>query len=74
MSSFYGGKQGRTYNIVARFDEIYIDTQAKGMAWNAETEYISGNRFSYEGKAYLVLPGGAGTITLDDLTDINKVV
>lgn len=74
MSSFYGGKQGRTYNIVARFDEIYIDIQSLNALDTTKEDYESGDRFSYNGKAYLVLPGGAGTLTTDDLTDTTKVV
>lgn len=77
MYSFYGGKQGRTYNLVERYDQIYID-QTQLPQFSSGTSYEVGSRFTFESRIYLVLPqddqGSAVTITTDDLTDDSKVI
>lgn len=77
MYSFYGGKQGRTYNLVQRYDEVYIDQTALD-TFQDGASYEFGSRFTYESKIYLVLPQNQeGTteivLTVDDLKDDEKV-
>lgn len=64
MYSFYGGKQGRTYNLVERYDQIYIDqtdikTQdnpnGKLISFISGQQYNFGDYLFYQGNVYLVL-------------------
>lgn len=63
MYSFYGGKQGRTYNIVERYDQIYIDQSdrrpekpdGKLIDFEPDTWYDFGEYLFYQGSVYLVL-------------------
>ena len=77
MYSFYGGKQGRTYNLVERYDQIYID-QTK-LNQFSPGQYEAGDRFTYESRIYLVLPQSETTtekinLTVEDLKDDSKVI
>lgn len=60
MYSFYGGKQGRTYNIVQRYDEIFFDKDNEELYPPHESEttqyHLVGDKFNYENEIYLVLP------------------
>lgn len=64
MYSFYGGKQGRTYNIVQRFDEIVFDKEDTELypsysEIKKDQGYVSftqGQKFNYGNEIYLVLP------------------
>lgn len=59
MYSFYGGKQGRTYNIVARYDELYINFNDYSSL--ATTAYSAGDQFKLNDKLYKVLEGFTST-------------
>lgn len=59
MYSFYGGKQGRTYNIVARYDELYINFNDYSSL--ATTAYSAGDQFKLKDKLYKVLEGFTST-------------
>lgn len=75
MYSFYGGKQGRTYNLVQRYDQIYIDQTTLDI-YSSSKLYKAGDRFTFESGIYLVLPQeGLQSFTLsqDDLKDDSKV-
>lgn len=61
MYSFYGGKQGRTYNIVARYDELYINFNDYSSL--ATTAYSAGDQFKLNDKLYKVLEGFTSTST-----------
>lgn len=66
MYSFYGGKQGRTYNIVARYDTLYINFDDYSSL--ATTAYNAGDQFKFNGKLYKVLENlvSESTATLPD--------
>ena len=52
MSSFYGGKQGRTYHIVARFDAVYLDVNS----YQGKPEQLKkGDIYQENGKVFFVL-------------------
>ena len=60
MSSFYGGKQGRTYHIVARYDCVDLNNYAGKNdfeTFNIGTSYTEakGKKFVYENEYYVVL-------------------
>lgn len=66
MYSFYGGKQGRTYHIVERFDLLYIDFSDTDSYPNYENskKYKPGDYFQSGNMVYFVLP-----ISNDDTTE-----
>ena len=66
MYSFYGGKQGRTYHIVERFDLLYIDFSDTDSYPNYEKskKYKPGDYFQSGNMVYFVLP-----ISNDDTTE-----
>lgn len=78
MYSFYGGKQGRTYNIVERYDQIYIDQNdrrpekpdGKLIDFEPDTWYDFGEYLFYQGSVYLVL---YQTENVQDKIDINNL-
>ena len=53
MNSFYGGKQGRTYHLVERYDQIYINQS--GLESFVEGQYKVGDKFFYQSEIYKVL-------------------
>lgn len=57
MSSFYGGKQGRTYHIVARYDCVSLNTLDTSLfsAYDSSTTYSKGDKVVNNGNYYVIL-------------------
>ena len=75
MSSFYGGKQGRTYHIVARYDCVDLNNYAGTddfEDFNTGVSYTEakGKKFQYNNEFYVVLVDNISGI--DDLTNEEK--
>ena len=78
MSSFYGGKQGRTYHIVARYDcvnlnNFYTEQYRNSFINFTEGTYNKGDRFQKDGEYYFVLADNGTNLTESDLTNEEKV-
>lgn len=75
MSSFYGGKQGRTYHIVARYDCVDLTNYETDTTvfedFHAGTSYTKGKKIKNNGEYYVVLADSISTV--NDLTDEEKV-
>lgn len=75
MSSFYGGKQGRTYHIVARYDCVNLTNYETDTTvfedFHAGTSYTKGKKIKNNGEYYVVLANSISTA--NDLTDEEKV-
>lgn len=75
MSSFYGGKQGRTYHIVARYDCVDLTNYETDTTvfedFHAGTSYTKGKKIKNNGEYYVVLADSISTA--NDLTDEEKV-
>lgn len=78
MYSFYGGKQGRTYNIVQRYDEIFLNIGDETLypPYNSTYGYSTGEKFRYEDDIYLVIPyeddGSGGIIDMTQDSQTHK--
>lgn len=73
MYSFYGGKQGRTYHIVERYDSIYLDPTAYADFDSNKESYNQGEYFKYNEKFYKVLVEGSIS-DIDAALDDYKIV
>lgn len=74
MYSFYGGKQGRTYHIVERYDSIYLDPAAYNDFDSSKTDYEQGEYFKYNEKFYKVLTTEGSISDIDTALRDYKIV
>lgn len=61
MSSFYGGKEGRTYHIVQRYDAVNLNIDS--IPFIEGTTYQKGTKLSYNGNYYVVLANSISSST-----------
>lgn len=74
MYSFYGGKQGRTYHIVERYDSIYLDPEAYNDFDPNKQDYEQGEYFKYNEKFYKILTTEGSISDIDAALNDYKIV
>lgn len=74
MYSFYGGKQGRTYHIVARYDCVNLDELLDVKSYSEEAEYSTGDVVQNSSNYYIVIKTGENNkLDLNDDTQVTQI-